>query len=280
VTPKQAGGLYIARIAASAHEEGTAYVAVDGHRSDVFKPLVLMTKDLGRSWSDITGDLPAGNPVEVVTEDPGNAQVLYCGTEFGAFVTLDRGRHWVRMNAKSLPPAPVDDIVVHPREKDLVVGTHGRSIWVLDDASLFAQLTAEKRAQPLALLVSPPAHPRLYNSEHYGLGHGLFRAKNPPMGASINYWVKDESRDAVKISIANPKGFVVRELDGASKKGLNRVMWDLQADAKHRYGPGDNEGFLGQTEFVPAGTYKITIKMGDHKDEGSVEVLRAPNAKD
>ena len=280
VTPKQAGGLYIARIAASAHEEGTAYVAVDGHRSDVFKPLVLMTKDQGRSWTDITGDLPAGNPVEVVTEDPGSAQVLYCGTEFGAFVTLDRGRHWVRMNGKSLPPAPVDDIVVHPREKDLVVGTHGRSIWVLDDASLFAQLTAEKRAQPLALLVSPPAHPRLYNSEHYGLGHGLFRAKNPPMGTSINYWVKDESRDAVKISIANPKGFVVRELDGASKKGLNRVMWDLQADPKHRYGPGDNEGFLGQTEFVPAGTYKITIKMGDHKNEGSVEVLRAANAKD
>ncbi len=280
VTPKQVGGHYIARIAASAHEEATAYVAVDGHRSDVFVPLILMTRDLGRSWTDITGDLPAGNAVEVVTEDPGSAQVLYCGTEFGAFVTLDRGRHWVRMNGKSLPPAPVDDIVVHPREKDLVVGTHGRSIWVLDDASLFAQLTPEKRAQSLALLTSPPAHPRLYNSEHYGLGHGLFRAKNPPMGASINYWVKEETRDSVKVTIADQKDFVIRELEGPAKKGLNRVMWDLQADAKHRYGPGDNEGFLGQTEFVTAGAYKVTIKMGEHKDEGSVEVLRAPNAKD
>ncbi len=280
VTPKQAGGLYISRIAASAYEEGAAYVAVDGHRSDVFKPLILMTKDFGRSWADITGDLPAGNPVEVVIEDHGNPQVLYCGTEFGAFVTLDRGRHWVRMNGKSLPPAPVDDIVMHPRERDLVIGTHGRSIYVMDDASLFSQLTPETRAKPLALLASPPAHPRLYNSEHYGLGHGLFRAKNPPMGASINYWVNEETRDGAKISIADSKGFVVRELDGPARNGINRVTWDLQADAKHRYGPGDNEGFLGQTEFVPAGRYKISIAMGDHKDEGEVEVLRAPNAKD
>ena len=280
VTPKQVGGLYVSRIAASAHEAGTGYASIDGHRSDVFKPLVLMAKDHGRSWTDITGDLPAGNPVEVVLEDPANPQVLYCGTEFGMFVTLDRGRRWVRMNGKSLPPAPVDDIVVHPREKDLVVGTHGRSIYVLDDASMFAQLTPETRSEPLALLASPPAHPRLYNAEHYGLGHGLFRAKNPPMGATINYWVKDETRDGAKLSIADPKGFVIRELEGPAKKGLNRVVWDLQADAKHRFGAGDNEGFLGQTEFVPAGAYKVSIKLGQHKDEGTVEVLRAPNAKD
>ncbi|PYQ09605.1 MAG: hypothetical protein DMH00_12695, partial [Acidobacteria bacterium] len=170
VTPKEAGGFYISRIAPSWKEAKTAYVAVDGHRSDVFKPLLLETDDLGRSWSNITGDLPPGAPVNVVLEDPANPQVLYVGTECGLFVSLNRGKHWVRLNGKSLPPAPVDDIVMHPRQKDLVVGTHGRSIWILDDASFFAQLTPDSRGKAVTLLNILPARQRLYFGRDYGSG--------------------------------------------------------------------------------------------------------------
>jgi photosystem II stability/assembly factor-like uncharacterized protein len=274
VTPKEVGGLYVARIAPSWKDAKTACIAVDGHRSDVFKPLVLRTVDLGRTWSNITGDLPAGGPVEVVLEDPGNPQVLYAGTEFGIFATLDLGKHWVRLNGKSLPPAPVDDIIMHPNERDLVVGTHGRSIWILDDASFFAQLTSQTRGKSAVLLDILPATPRLYFGRDYGSGQAIFRAKNPPMGAVLNYWLKEDSEDTASLSIADPSGFVIRKLEGTNRAGLNRVVWDLQADAKHRFSDVD-QGY-GQTPFVPAGDYKVTLTLGDEKSEKIVKVLPVP----
>jgi hypothetical protein len=276
VTPKEAGGLYVSRIAASWKEAKTAYVSVDGHRSDVFKPLVLMTRDGGKTWANITGNLPAKEPVKSIAEDPSNPQVLYAGTEFGIYATLDRGKSWVKLNGKSLPPVPVDDILVHPREKDLIVATHGRSIWILDDASFFAQLTPELRARPLALLDILPGEPRLYFGRGYGGGHATFKAKNPPMGAVINYWVRDDTGESASISIADSSGFALRKLEGTARKGLNRVVWDLQADKKHLFNSPDQR--LDQTQFVPAGDYKVTVKVGEEKAEKTVKVLPAPNA--
>jgi photosystem II stability/assembly factor-like uncharacterized protein len=277
VTPREVGGLYVSRIAASAHDERTAYVSVDGHRSDVFKPLVLMTRDLGRSWTSITGDLPAKEPVKSILEDPGNPDVLYAGTEFGIYVTLDRGRKWVRINGTTLPPAPVDDMVLHRRERDLIAGTHGRSIWILDDASFFAQLTPELRGRAVALLDIQPATPRLYMMRAYGYGQGIFRAKNPPVGAVIHYWLRDHATEPIGLSIADPSGFGIRTLDGPGRKGLNRVVWDLQADAKHRFSSIDE--FLGQTPFVAPGSYKVTLTMGKEKQEKTVQVLPIPGTK-
>jgi hypothetical protein len=276
VTPKEVGGLYVSRIAPSWKEAKTAYASVDGHRSDVFKPLILMTRDAGKTWTSITGNLPAKEPVKSVTEDPSNPEVLYAGTEFGIYVTLDRGRSWVKLNGKSLPPVPVDDIMVHPREKDLVIGTHGRSIWVLDDASSFAQLTPEVRSRPLALLDILPGEPRLYFGRGYGGGAAIFRAKNPPMGATINYWVREDTGDPAAIAIADASGFVIRKLEGPARRGLNRVVWDLQADKKHLFNSPDQQ--LDQTQFVPAGDYKVTVSVGEEKAEKTVKVLPAPNA--
>jgi photosystem II stability/assembly factor-like uncharacterized protein len=277
VTPKEVGGLYVSRIAPSRHAPSTAYVSVDGHRSDVFRPIVLMTQDFGRTWTGVSGDLPQDEPVDVVLEDLASPSVLYVGAEHGLYVTLDRGRHWVKLNGKSLPPAPVDDLVMHPRERDLVVGTHGRSVYVLDDASMFAQLTQETRSKPLALLDILPGAPRLYASRGYGLGHALFRAKNPPMGAYLNYWVRDDTGDSVNVTITDSHGTVIRELEGPGRRGLNRVVWDLQADKKHVIDTVEQNS-LGQTQFVPAGEYKVTISMDKEKADKTVKVLPAPNA--
>jgi hypothetical protein len=261
---------------ASQHDPRTAYAAVDGHRSDAFEPVLLVTRDLGATWTEIESDLPAGGPVKTVIEDPGSPDVLYCGTEFGLYVSLDRGGSWVRMNGDTLPPAIVSDLVFHPREKDLIVATHGRSLYIFDDASMFAQLTPEVRSKKFALLKPRAAHPRLYFDAHYGVGDGIFKAKNPAMGAYINYWLSAATGDPVTIRIADPSGLVIRELSGPGMPGLNRVIWDLQADPKHRYRRPE-EG-MGQTQFVPAGTYEVTASFGDEKAETTVEVLPAPNA--
>src|SRR5207247_2424142 len=112
-------GLYMSRIEASHHDPGTAYLAIDGHRSDRFEPYLLATHDAGRSWSSIVGDLPGDAPVLVVREDPRNPRLLFAGTEHGIWMTLDQGRHWTRLG-EGLPTVAVDDIVIHPRERDLV----------------------------------------------------------------------------------------------------------------------------------------------------------------
>ncbi|HEX6791569.1 MAG TPA: hypothetical protein VF247_09695, partial [Candidatus Krumholzibacteria bacterium] len=259
-------------ISTSPHDAGTAYVAIDGHRSDVMAPIALVTTNLGKSWQSIAGDLPKDEAVQLVIEDLSNGDVLYCGTQFFAYVSFDRGAHWLKLNGTTLPPAPVHDIKIHPRERDLVVGTHGRSIWILDDISMFGQATPELRAKPIALFDMLPARPRLRPGRDYGNAQGIFRAKNPPMGAYINYWVRDAASDPVSVTVADSTGFVLRELEGPSRPGFNRVVWDLRADEKHRFNPSPNEE-PGPEQFVPAGKYKVTIKMGDTKDSKTVAVL-------
>jgi hypothetical protein len=272
VTPKAANGLYVAFVSASPHEAGTAYIAVDGHRSDVMTPNVLMTTNLGKGWTSIVGDLPKDEPVKVIIEDLTSRDVLYAGTQFFAYVTFDRGKHWLKLNGTSLPPAPIDDMLIHPRERDLVVGTHGRSIWILDDISMFGQLTDENRAKPLALFDLLPARPRILSGRDYGNAQGIFRAKNPPMGAYVNYWVRENTGDPVSVTVADASGFVVRELEGTSRTGLNRVVWDLRPDKKHALSTSPNEE-PGPEQFVPAGKYKVTVKMGEAKESKTVEVL-------
>lgn len=279
VTPDGTDRRYVSRVTASMHDAETAYVAVDGHRSDSFEPLIFMTTDLGRSWTRINGNLPDGGPVRVIIEDPGSPDVLYCGTEFGVFVSLDRGGRWIRMNGPTLPPVAIHDMVVHPRERDLVLGTHGRSVYILDDASMFAQLTDEIRAKKAALLEIMPGTPRYYDGRYYGRGDGVFAASNPPLGTAVNYWLRDGSQEKVKITITDAHDVELRKLPGTSWKGLNRVTWDLQADRDHLYERVDED--YGRTQFVPAGEYTVTLFVGKERiGSRPVTVKPAPDAEE
>jgi hypothetical protein len=143
---------------------------------------------------------------------------------------------------------------------------------------MFAQLTPAVREQKLALLDLRAAHPRLFVGRAYGNGHAGFRAKNPAMGASIDFWVRDDAGEPVSVAIADSTGFVVRTLDAPSRRGLNRVVWDLQLDAKHKYASYDEQN-LNQTQFIPAGDYRVTVTMDKEKSEGHVRVLPAVNAE-
>lgn len=271
VTPKQVGGMYVAHVEASFAADERAYCAVDGHRSDVFRPIVLRTTNGGGKWKDITGDLPQDSPIRVVREDPQNPDVLYCGNERSAYVTFDGGEHWLKLGGKSLPTVPVYDIAIQEREHTLVAGTHGRSLWILDQAGAFADLPRVKD-DALHLFPLNDVTPQLYGSRGYGGGNRLFRGANPPDGAVLTYWLRDLPEGSVSISIANEKGFVVRTLGGPSRPGLNRATWDLQADPKHRIA----NARIGGPVFVDPGTYTVTVSVDGESMKQTVEVAPYP----
>ncbi len=276
VTPPETGGRYISRIEASHHDRKIAYVSVDGHRMDDMEPHLFKTSDGGKSWASIVSDLPAGAPVIVVREDRANASVLYAGTEVAAYLSIDGGTHWIKLNGESLPTVAVDDIQQHPREMDLVAGTHGRSIWVLDDAAPISQMTPRVLDSNLHLFSIADAKPRIFLPYEGFWTDRVFAAPNPPMGARITYWLRDYTGEDVSVAIENAEGRAVRKLSGGNRPGLNRVVWDLQPESFDRL--PDPDADLGQKQFVPAGAYKVTVTSGKAKASGVVKVMEAPGS--
>ncbi|MEN9818215.1 MAG: hypothetical protein RLZ32_2095, partial [Gemmatimonadota bacterium] len=220
-------GSFIDRIVASEAGEGTAYVAADNHRRGDVAPRVYRTTDFGATWTDVSGGLPAENPVRSLAEFPGAPGVLLAGTERFLHVSRDAGATWERVTA-NLPPMRIDDIVVHPRTKDLVLGTHGRAIWVLDDATPLAALPAPSAAP--ALLPVRAATLVLYRADVSTAAHGIYAAENPPEGAVFTYRLGAPAQ-AVRLVVRNARGAVVRELTGPSAPGVHRVPWDLRHPA-------------------------------------------------
>lgn len=276
VTPPDVKGKYISKIEPSHHGRNTAYVAVDGHRMDDMKPHLFVTTDAGKVWTAINNDLPDDGHVKVVREDLKNANVLYVGTERAAFISIDRGRHWLKLNGESLPTVAVDDLAQHPREMDLIAGTHGRSIYVLDDASPLSQLTPEVVQAEFHLFDVLPARPRYFLPYAGFWDNKMFRSPNPQMGARFTYWVRDFSTDEVKLSIENSRGTPVRKLTGSSKPGFNRVVWDLQLEEFDRMPLPREEP--DQTQFVPPGEYTVNISFGKKKTSKKFTVLPAPGS--
>jgi photosystem II stability/assembly factor-like uncharacterized protein len=269
-------GLYMSRVEASHHDPKVAYLAVDGHRSDRFEPYLLMTRDGGRTWSSIVGDLPKNSPVQVVREDLTDPSLLFAGTEFGIWFTLDRGQHWQKLEG-GLPTVAVDDIQIHPRERDLVIGTHGRSVWVLDDIAPLEHWN-EARSDSITLFVPRPATAFYARTIGGVWGQRMFTAKNPPFGADLQYLVPDDRTDGVSIAIADSAGHEVRRLSGPATRGLHRVTWDLQIEPKRRI---DRPEWSNQPAFVPAGRYTVTLTCGAERSRPrALEVRLAPGTAD
>jgi len=274
VTPLEVGGKYISKIETSHHKPDTVYVAIDGHRMNDMGPHLLVTEDAGGKWRSLEGDLPTDGSIQVIREDLVSPDVLYVGTERGAFFSIDRGGHWTRINGEGLPTVAVDDIQQHPREHDLVLGTHGRSIWVLDDAGPLSQMTPQVVRSEYHLFDVRPAKPKLFLPNQGYWGDRFFRASNAPMGAIISYWLRDYSHEEVSIVVTDAKGTMIRKIQASNQPGFNRVVWDLQ---REKYDRVDNpDANLGQTLFVPAGEYNVTLSVGKEKVNKKVTVLPAP----
>ncbi len=272
--PAPARGQWVSRVEPGHAEARVAYLAVDAHRAGDDRPLLFRTGDLGRTWQAIASDLPADGPVRVVREDPANPQVLFAGTEFHLFVSLDRGGHWLELGG--LPTVAVDDILVHARDHDVVIATHGRSLYVFDDGTPLAQIGPEVLARDAHLFAPRPAlglH-LLPGFADWAGTSGVFRGANPPEGAILTSWVREDTGEPVKIAIEGPGGRPIANLTGASRAGLNRVTWDLMPtkDVLTEYG---GEG----KKLVAAGDYKATLTYGKARSEQTLKVDVAPGAE-
>jgi photosystem II stability/assembly factor-like uncharacterized protein len=251
-------GLYVGGVEPSHHAPGTAYVSMDGHRSDRFEPYLFVTRDFGKSWTSIVSDLPKHVTVKVVREDPQNPQLLFAGTEFGIYTSLDGGRHWQKLG-DGLPTVAVDDIVIHPRERDIVIGTHGRSVWILDDATPLEQWTPAVADSPVTFF-TPRATTAYFTSNMGGTwGQRMFAAPNPPFGAYFNYFIAKATGDGVTISVSDAGGREVRRLTGPGTPGFHRVVWDLQGEPRQRI---PRPEWNDQPLFVPAARYTAKLTYG------------------
>ncbi|HEX7940137.1 MAG TPA: hypothetical protein VF483_14210, partial [Gemmatimonadaceae bacterium] len=233
-------GSFVDRIVASGASKGTAYVTFDNHRAGDFTPYIFRTTDFGKTWKSVVSGIPTGAPVRSIAEYPGAVNVLFAGTERFMYFSTDSGANWSRLGG-NLPTARYDDIIVHPRTKDLVIATHGRSLWILDDASPFAEWSASVAAEPAHLFNVRQATIINYWADVSTAAHAIYAAENPAEGAVFTYHLS-KAAQSVKFTVTNSSGRVVRELTGPATVGaLNRINWDL------RWPPaaGGRGGFAG-----------------------------------
>jgi hypothetical protein len=249
-------------------------VSVDGHRDDDLKPYLFVTRDYGQTWTSIVGDLPDFGNIQVVREDPKNRNLLYVGTEFGLYVSLDGGKKWPKF-MNNLPTARVDDILVHPRDSDLIVATHARGIWIADDISPLQQTTSTPPSEPLLFDVRPAgAYLSDRQSGQQVGGQKVFVGENPARGAVLNYYLPAAASGDVTLAIADATGRVVRTLDGTKNAGVNRVMWNLTATPPAGQGGGVGRGGFGGGTPVDPGTYLVTLTADGKTVRKPVQVLQ------
>ena len=261
----------VSRVEPSHFDAGTCYVTVDGHRSNDHKPYVYVTRDFGATWSLISNNLPVGN-VNVIREDLKNKKLLFVGTEYGLFISLNGGGEWKRFMT-GLPTVRIDDLVIHPRDNDLIAGTHGRGIWIVDDISVLQQLNDKVLAANAHLFEIRPGVQWLNEvtlSRSTG-GAKNFRGENPQPGTAISYYLGKEPAGDVKITISDINGKVLRSINGTKKAGLNRIQWNLRGDPPPRppgFGPpagqGGGGGRFGRFNIGPVidpGVYLVKLAI-------------------
>ncbi|HSG46305.1 MAG TPA: hypothetical protein VLA43_00695 [Longimicrobiales bacterium] len=248
---------YVSRIEASHHDPARFYVTFDNHRRDDFTPYVLVTDDDGRSFRSIASDLPADGPdfVHVLAEDPVNPGLLYVGTDVGVYVTLDRGGSWHRF-MEGIPHAvPVHDLKVHPRDRELIAGTHGRSIWIVDVAPL-QQMRAGWVAEEPVLLEPAPG---LQFGDEFFDGHSTaqqwFEGVSRPYGATFVYILPERPEERqLEVVVESLDGSFRQTLNGPTARGMNTVSWNFRGAAPPRaaLSPAERRDSVRTAEMVRA----------------------------
>jgi hypothetical protein len=270
---------WFAGVEPSRHAAGTVYVTVDNHRSNDRRNYVYRSTDYGTTWTRIEGDLPPDRVARTIREDARNARLLYLATEFGVFVSPNTGANWLPLRL-NMPLMPFNDIAVHPRDNALVLASHARGIWVLDQLNALQELTPEAAAAPVQLFGIQPAYQIRTTNLRPHAGEMVFRGENPANGALIDYWVRD-ANTSVQLTVHDSTGRLVQALTPTATRGVNRVVWTLRhADLPIRSGGGedDDEGPRATTPgpLVLPGTYTVRLVHGERTLSQRVVVREDP----
>ncbi|MDQ6786118.1 MAG: hypothetical protein M3033_04785 [Acidobacteriota bacterium] len=283
--PNMSADSSVSHIEPSRVNANTAYVAFDRHKFDDYKPYVFKTTDGGKNFTNITGNLPANAYVHVLTEDRRNPNLLYAGTELGLYASYDGGKNWMELNMKNLPRVAIHDVQIHPRDNDLILATHGRSLWVFDDAAPIQQMNDQILQSANYMFDIRPAYRFSTMMTRYGIGDKLFQGANPPRGAIITYYLKDKAdeKTTLKLEISDASGKKIAEVKNLSKeRGLNRATWNLSLEgARERRPPAtETAGEFARNPRGPQalpGTYTVKLFVGDKAvQEKKVEVRVDP----
>ena len=211
--------IWVSRIEASKHAKGRAYVTFDNHRFDDNSPYVYVTENYGETWNNITSNLPKDYSVYVIKEDPINPNLLFVGTEESVYFSYDKGLSWEKLGSQ-LPTVAIHDLIIHPRDGDLIAGTHGRSIWILDDISPLRNLTADNKNK---LFDTRKSTQWIRINTGRKQPYFEFRGKNPPYGAIINFFSNSNQKGEISISNLAETNFYSKEINMI--KGINRFIW-------------------------------------------------------
>ena len=282
---------YVADVLPSRAQAGTAYVAFDGHRGGDYKTYVFTTTDFGATWKSIAGNLPGGEVARGLAEDRRDPNIIYLGTETGLWVSWNKGGNWTRIKA-NLPTMPIYEIKQHPRDNDLILASHARGIWILDDPTPIQDWAKSESGDAYLFNGEAATIMNQANDQMKGFeGNRIFLGQNPAPGATLAYRLKSDAK-TVKITIKDSGGTTVREIDGdavkdRNKAGLNIVKWDLRiqplkplppppgAPAGQGGGGGGGGGFGGggnNGPYVLPGTYKATLNVNG-RDAQTIDVV-------
>jgi hypothetical protein len=252
---------WVSTIEPSRYVEGRAYVAFDGHRSDDDEPCVYVTEDFGKNWKALRGNLAWGS-TRVLREDPQNPNLLFLGTEFGAWCSLDRGKYWNRLGT-NLPTVAVHEFAIHPGNGEIVAATHGRSLWVLDVTAL-RQIKAEHLADKPALY-KPDTVVRWRSEPARGRTNRRFAGQNPARGAQI-YYSLPQKAEKVALKIVDIDGKTIRELAPKKEAGLHRLTWDLSRTSRQTNAPA-----RGQRSGEQTNETRLARAGGERRSGGASE---------
>jgi photosystem II stability/assembly factor-like uncharacterized protein len=255
-------GSWFAGVEPSRHAAGTVYVVVDNHRSNDMVNYVYRSTDYGATWTRIDGDLPAARVARTIREDARNPRLLYLATEFGVFFTPNAGGNWLPLRL-NMPVMPFNDIAIQSRDNALVLASHARGLWVLDQLNALQELTPEVTARAAHLFSLQPAHQIRTTNLRPHTGDMIFRGENPANGALVDYWLRDAGTK-LALTVHDSTGRLVQTLTPTAQRGVNRVVWNLRhADLPIRSGGGedDDEGPRATTPgpLVLPGTYTVRL---------------------
>ncbi len=257
--------LWVSRVIASAHEKSRVYVTLNGYRWDHFEPYAYVSEDYGKTWTSITGNLPL-SPVNVIKEDPENENILYLGTDNGAYVSLNRGKSWQPF-AEGLPNVAFHDLVIQPEAKDLVLGTHGRSIYIAD-VSLLQQLNENTLEEVLLSAVDP-----IRSSRRWGSSFSDWSEVYEP---SVDLQFYSPSNGKATFTVTSEEGTSLQSWEVDAVKGINTATYDVSLSKKgvkalEKEDSKITEADNGKT-YLPKGTYTISVAIGGKSTKQTLEV--------